>query len=200
MFMPCPPRVRTVCPTCNTPTTTTSTTLHLQDLGLEGVFADGTTAAALNSSALQAALAAVAPGVVDRYHASGWQLAFDTDTSVPDINAEKFIREGAMKFTPQPSSSSSAAQQQQGGQDGSGGGSSGGRGTVQVASPVLTSRSVGEIRKMAAAAGKPDDPQSAAMLAAAADPYMVRFLGNWYTKVGGVCLSFTVLAGGISYE
>lgn len=139
--------------------------LHSQDLGIEGVFADGTTAAALNSNALQAALAAVAPAMGDRYRSSGWQLNFGTDALVSDSNAEKFIREGAMLFSPEQRD-----------------GSSSGRGTVQVTSPVLTSKSVGEIRKLAAA-GKPDDPATAQMLAAAEDPYMVRFLGNWYTKV-----------------
>jgi hypothetical protein len=139
----------------------------VQDLGLEGVFADGTTAAALNSNALQAALAAVRPAMADRYRKTGWQLNFATDMLVSDNNAEKFIREGAMQFSPQQQDASSA---------------SSGRGVVQVTSPVLTSKSVGEIRKMAAA-GKPDDPATAAMLAAADDPYMVRFLGNWYTKV-----------------
>jgi hypothetical protein len=154
--------------------------LSLQDLGIDGVFADGTTAAALNSNALQAALAAVSPATADRYRASGWQLSFATDALVSDNNAEKFIRSGAMAFAPE--------QQQQ---EGSGAGSSSadsnssgsGRGLVQVTSPVLTSKSVGEIQKLAAA-GKPDDPGIAAMLAAADDPYMVRFLGNWYTKVG----------------
>jgi hypothetical protein len=136
----------------------------LQDLGIDGVYADGTTAAALNSNALQAALAAVSPTVVERYRKSGWQLNFATDVLVADSNAEKFIREGAMKFSPQQDASSS------------------GRGTVEVTAPVLTSKSVGEIRKLAAA-GKPDDPATAAMMAAADDPYMVRFLGNWYTKV-----------------
>lgn len=140
-----------------------------QDLGLEGVFADGTTAAALNSNALQAALAAVSPPTADRYRSSAWQLNFASDTAVSYNNAEKFIREGAMQF---------AAEQP----DGSSGGSNGGRGVVQVTSPVLTSPSVGEVRKLAAA-GKPGDPGTAAMLAAAEDPYMVCFLGNWYTKV-----------------
>lgn len=145
----------------------------LQDLGIDGIYADGTTAAALNSNALQAALAAVSPAIVDRYRTSGWQLNFATDALVSDRNAEKFIRKGAMAFSPQ--------------QDGS----SSGRGTVQVTAPVLTSNSVGEVRKMAAA-GKPDDPGTAAMLAAADDPYMVRFLGNWYTKVGRAEHSATV--------
>jgi hypothetical protein len=148
----------------------------LQDLGLDGAYADGTTAAALNSDALQAALAAVSPTAAERYRSSGWQLAFGTDLLVADSNAEKFIREGAMAWSPQ--------------QDGSSGdSSSGGRGTVQVTSPVLTSKSVGEVRKLAAA-GKPDDPATAAMLAAADDPYMVRFLGNWYTKVGCLLVVF----------
>jgi hypothetical protein len=143
------------------------TLLVPQDLGIEGVYADGTTAAALNSNALQAALAAVGPAVVDRYRSSGWQLNFATDVLVADSNAEKFIREGAMAFLPQQDANSS------------------GLGTVQVTAPVLTSKSVGEIRKLAAA-GKPDDPATAAIMAAADDPYMVRFLGNWYTKVGSV--------------
>lgn len=134
------------------------------ELGLEGTFADGTTASALNSDALQAALAAVSPAHVDRYRSTGWQLSFDSDKLVADNNAEKFIREGAMVFAGQPEASGS------------------GRGTVQVTSPVLTSKSVGEVQKLAAA-GKPGNPASAAMLAAADDPYMVRFLGNWYTKV-----------------
>lgn len=148
-----------------------SSCCHAQELGIEGVFADGTTAAALNSNALQAALAAVAPAMGDRYRSSGWQLNFATDALVSDSNAEKFIREGAMLFVPEQQDASSSSS------------SSGGRGTVQVTSPVLTSKSVGEIRQMAAA-GKPDDPATAAMMAAADDPYMVRFLGNWYTKVG----------------
>lgn len=146
----------------------------MQELGLDGVFADGTTAAALNSNALQAALAAVNPSVADRYRTTGWQLQFDTDRPVADSNAEKFIREGAMQFTPQDNGAAAG---------GSGSSSSSGRGAVQVTSPVLTSKSVGEIRKIAAA-GKPDDPGMAAMMAAADDPYMVRFLGNWYAKVG----------------
>jgi hypothetical protein len=140
----------------------------MQELGIEGVFADGTTAAALNSNALQAALAAVAPAMGDRYRSSGWQLNFATDALVSDSNAEKFIREGAMLFAPEQQDGSSS--------------SGAGRGTVQVTSPVLTSKSVGEICQMVAA-GKPDDPATAAMMAAADDPYMVRFLGNWYTKV-----------------
>lgn len=137
----------------------------VQELGLEGVYADGTTAAALNSNALQAALAAVRPAMADRYRTSGWQLNFATDMLVSDNNAEAFIREGAMKFAPEQQDESSS-----------------GRGVVQVTSPVLTSKSVGEVRKMAAA-GKPEN--QAMMLAAADDPYMVRFLGNWYTKVCG---------------
>lgn len=144
--------------------------LH-QDLGIEGVFADGTTAAALNSNALQAALAAVSPATADRYRSSGWQLSFATDALVSDNNAEKFIRAAAMAFAPE---------QQQESRDGSS--SSSGRRLVQVTSPVLTIKSVGEVQKLEAA-GKPDDPGIAAMLAAAEDPYMVRFLGNWYTKV-----------------
>jgi hypothetical protein len=135
----------------------------VQELGLEGVYADGTTAAALNSNALQAALAAVRPAMADRYRTSGWQLSFATDMLVSDNNAEAFIREGAMKFAPEQQDESSS-----------------GRGVVQVTSPVLTSKSVGEVRKMAAA-GTPEN--QVALLAAADDPYMVRFLGNWYTKV-----------------
>lgn len=75
-----------------------------------------------------------------------------------------------MKFTVKPAAGSS----------GSSGSSKGS--VVVLESPVLTSKSIGEVRR-AAAAGKADDPATAAMIAAADDPYMVRFLGNWYTKV-----------------
>jgi hypothetical protein len=154
---------------------------HPQELGLPGSYADGTTAAALNSDALQAALAATPQAAAQRYRAAGWQLAVGPDMATPDYNAEKFIRQGALKFTVQPGAGAGGAHAAAGG--------GGGPGQVVVQAPVLTSRSVGEVRAAAAAAaaapaGGGGDAASAAMAAAARDPYMVRFLGNWYTKVG----------------
>lgn len=58
-----------------------------------------------------------------------------------------------------------------------------GLGTAMVCSPVLTSDSVSEIKQNAAGM---DEKQAAMWLASANNPYMHRFLGNWYTKVMSV--------------
>eukprot|EP00879_Flechtneria_rotunda_P016930 GHRR01017724.1.p1 GENE.GHRR01017724.1~~GHRR01017724.1.p1 ORF type:complete len:443 (+),score=162.76 GHRR01017724.1:567-1895(+) len=139
-----------------------------EELGLSGTFADGVTGAALNQGALDAALAAVSPATVQRYKQHGWQLTFGEDVKTADINAEKFIREGTMAFDPRQ-----YEQQEQ----------HKGLGRMIVQSPVLTSSSISETKQQAQ--GK-QGPQAAAMVAAADDPYMHRFLGNWYTKVMSV--------------
>lgn len=142
-------------------------------MGLAGAFDDGTTAAALNGDALAAALAAVPPAAAQRYAQQGWRLEFAPDEAAPDINAEKFIRQAAMSFNVAGTGPAAAGRD-----SGSNSGGGGPPGVVAVASPVLTSRSVGETRGASAA----DGPQAAALAAAVDDPYMHRFLGNWYCK------------------
>lgn len=129
---------------------------------MAGTFADGVTAAALNKNALDAALATVPSAAVDRYKTHGWQLSFGEDDKAPDSNAEKFIKEGTMVFNAQGSQ------------------------TVMVCSPVLVSDSVSEIKQKASGM---DEKQAATWLASTHDPYMHRFLGNWYTKVMSVAQS-----------
>ncbi|WIA40550.1 hypothetical protein OEZ86_013893 [Tetradesmus obliquus] len=148
-----------------------------EDLGLSGIYVDGVTAAALNQGAFDAAIAAVNRKAAERYKAAGWQLAFGEDEPTPDVNAEKFIRQGAMKFTAVPAAGSDdggtadGAVQQQKRQ----------LGVVTVTSPVLTSKSISETVQQAG-----QGPQAEAMIAATKDKYMHRFLGNWYTKVFSV--------------
>lgn len=132
-------------------------TACLQDLGLSGIYADGVTAAALNQGAFDAAIAAVNRKAAERYKAAGWQLAFGEDEPTPDVNAEKFIRQGAMKFTAVPAAGSD------------GGGTADGAvqqqkrqlGVVTVTSPVLTSKSISETVQQAG-----QGPQAEAMIAA----------------------------------
>lgn len=143
--------------------------LHLQELALSGTYADGVTAAALNKNALDAALAAVPAPAAQRYKSRGWQLAFGEDSKAPDANAEKFIKEGSMVFNSQGATDTDSQQQ--------------GLGTVMVCSPVLTSDSVSEIKRKASGM---DEKQAAMWLASVENPYMHRFLGNWYTKVMSV--------------
>jgi hypothetical protein len=126
----------------------------LQELGISGTYADGVTAAALNQSAFDAAIAAVNPKAAARYKASGWQLDFGADEPAPDVNAEKFIRQGAMKFTPVPAADGGDAEdgaKQQKRQ----------LGVVTVTSPVLTSKSINETVQQAG-----QGPQGEAMIAA----------------------------------
>ncbi|KAF6258194.1 hypothetical protein COO60DRAFT_1693439 [Scenedesmus sp. NREL 46B-D3] len=147
-----------------------------EELGLAGVYADGITAAALNQGAFDAAIAAVNPDAAERHKAAGWQLAFGEDAPAPDLNAEKFIREGAMMFTAAPAAGPGSG-------DGADGATQQKRqlGVVTVTSPVLTSRSISETVQQAG-----QGPQAEAMVAATKDKYMHRFLGNWYTKVFSV--------------
>jgi hypothetical protein len=124
----------------------------LQELGLAGTYADGVTAAALNQGAFDAAIAAVNPKAAERYKAAGWQLTFGDDEPAPDVNAEKFIRQGAMKFTAVPAEGGSdGAQQQQKRQ----------LGVMTVTSPMLTSKSISETVQQAG-----QGPQGEAMIAA----------------------------------
>jgi hypothetical protein len=132
-------------------------TTCLQELGLNGTYADGVTAAALNQSAFDAAIAAVNPKAAERYRTAGWQLAFGEDEPTPDVNAEKFIRQGAMKFTAVPAAGADGdgaagdVKQQQKRQ----------LGVVTVTSPVLTSKSISETVQQAG-----EGPQGEAMIAA----------------------------------
>eukprot|EP00882_Tetradesmus_deserticola_P009822 GHRQ01010379.1.p1 GENE.GHRQ01010379.1~~GHRQ01010379.1.p1 ORF type:complete len:506 (+),score=131.29 GHRQ01010379.1:324-1841(+) len=148
-----------------------------EELGLDGTYADGVTAAALNQGACDAAIAAVSAKVAERYKAAGWQLVFGDDVPAPEVNAEKFIRQGAMNFSAVPAGGSGSgndadcAEQHQKRQ----------LGVVTVTSPVLTSKSISETVQHAA-----HGPQAEAMVSAIQDKYMHRFLGNWYAKVFGV--------------
>eukprot|EP00775_Hariotina_reticulata_P006829 gene6829-7046_t len=153
-------------------------------LGLEGAYLDGVTAAALNKGALDAAVAAVAPAAAQRYKECGRQVTLGHDDKHPDMNAEKFIKEAAMHFEAIPSSSPTAAAGQQAAIAQSGGSSTSSRGAVSLTSPVLTSPSVTETKQQAV--DKMEGQQAAAAAAAADDPYMHRFLGNWYAKVWSV--------------
>jgi hypothetical protein len=123
----------------------------LQELGLAGTYADGVTAAALNQGAFDAAIAAVNPKAAQRYKTAGWQLTFGADEPAPDVNAENFIRQGAMKFAAVPAEGSSGDAQQLKRQ----------LGVMTVTSPVLTSKSISETVQQAG-----QGPQSEAMIAA----------------------------------
>lgn len=148
----------------------------LQELGLSGAFADGTTAAAVNQSALGAALAAVAPPAAARYKASGWQLSFGED-EVTNWDAEGFIWHGAMKYDSTPAVIPAGSLNQQASSLEN---SQQSLGVMTVRSPVLISKSVGESRE------QPDQGSPNSMQGATDDPYMRRFYGNWYTKVMSV--------------
>jgi hypothetical protein len=139
----------------------------LQELGLAGTYADGVTAAALNQGAFDAAIAAVNPKAAERYKAAGWQLTFGEDEPAPDVNAEKFIRQGAMKFAAVPAEGSSGDAQQQKRQ----------LGVMTVTSPVLTSKSISETVQQAG-----QGPQGEAMIAAT----KVRRCGMYFGWLQGV--------------
>lgn len=112
-------------------------------------------------------MAAVPESAAQRYKSKGWQLAFGEDAVSPDSNAEKFVKEGSMVFSPEAAVDSNQQ----------------GLGTVMVCSPVLTSKSVSQIRQQAEGM---DEKQRAMWMASADNLYMHRFLGNWYTKVMSV--------------